>query len=182
MGRYCKMIGKLLPGLAVLLLLGGCSHKSGYADLDKFMAQARSKPRGHVQPLPEFQSYQSFTYSASGRRSPFEPPVEVKLAKIQQPQSTVKPDFNRPKEALEHFDLSNLTMVGTLQKDGPGHPLWALISDGQGGIHRVKVGNHMGKNYGRIVAITETHIDLVEIVPNGHGGWVKRPRTLKLHE
>lgn len=174
---------KLLLGALLVTLLSACSSGSGYSDLDQFMAQARSKPRGHVQPLPEFKSYQSFTYSAAGRRSPFEPPVEVKLAEIQQQkQSTIKPDFNRPKEVLEQFDLSNLKMVGTIRKDGPGHSLWALVSDGQGGIHRVKVGSHMGKNYGRIVKITETRIDLIEIVPNGHGGWVKRPRTLKLSE
>jgi len=173
---------KALLGVLLVTLLSACTNNSGYADLDKFMAQARSKPRGHVQPLPEFKSYQSFTYSAAGRRAPFEPPAEVKLADIQQQKSTIKPDFNRPKEVLEHFDLTNLHMVGTIRKDGSDHHLWALVSDGQGGIHRVKVGNHMGKNYGRIMAITDTRIDLVEIVPNGHGGWVKRPRTLKLSE
>ena len=166
-----------------LSFLTACSQSHhGYADLDKFMAQARSAPRGHVQPLPQFKAYEAFTYSEAGKRSPFDPPVDAKLAMLQKEHSSsIKPDFNRPKEVLENFDLSNLKMVGTLHKNG-SKTLWALVSDGQGGVHRVRVGNHMGKNYGRIVSITETQIQLVEIVPDGHGGWVQRPRTLSLNE
>ncbi|MEC7728529.1 MAG: pilus assembly protein PilP, partial [Pseudomonadota bacterium] len=51
-----------------------------------------------------------------------------------------------------------------------------------GGIHRVRTGNYMGQNYGRIVGVSETRIELIEIVPNGRGGWVERPRSLTLEE
>ena len=173
---------RILLGAALVTLVAGCSAGGGYSDLDQFMTQAREKPRGHVDPLPQFKAYESFTYSAADRRSPFEPPIDAKLAQVQQQQdSSIKPDFNRPKEPLEDFDLKQLKMVGTLRKAG-GNTLWALVSDGQGGIHRVRLGNHMGKSYGRVVAITDTHVDIVEIVPNGHGGWVERPRTLNLEE
>lgn len=173
---------KLLGMAFVMLFLTACTQNHGYADLDKFMAQARSAPRGHVEPLPQFKAYEAFTYSEAGKRSPFDPPVDAKLAMLQKEHtSSIKPDFNRPKEVLENFDLKSLKMVGTLHKAG-SKTLWALVSDGQGGIHRVRVGNHMGKNYGRIVSITETQIQLVEIVPDGHGGWVERPRTLSLNE
>ena len=38
----------------------------------------------------------------------------------------------------------------------------------------------MGMNQGRIVGISPTQIDLVEIVPDGRDGYVERPRTLVL--
>lgn len=71
-------------------------------------------------------------------------------------------------------------MVGTLQ--GPSGDLYALVKDSTGGIHRVRSGNHLGQNYGRIVGVSDTRIELIEIVPNGQGGWVERPRSLTLNE
>ncbi|WP_336368375.1 pilus assembly protein PilP [Marinobacter sp. C2H3] len=168
-------------GLCLMGLLTACSQSNGFSDLDRFMEEARAKPRGHVEPLPEFKAYEAFSYSAADRRSPFEPPVEVQLTMMnEQPASTVEPDLDRPKEALENFDLKELSMVGTLQ--GPSGDLYALVKDSTGGIHRVRSGNHLGQNYGRIVGVSDTRIELIEIVPNGQGGWVERPRSLTLNE
>ncbi|MFE8072857.1 pilus assembly protein PilP [Marinobacteraceae bacterium S3BR75-40.1] len=167
----------------VLAALSGCSSDSGFKDLDRFMKEARNAPRGVVEPLPEFKAYEAFTYKSANRRSPFEPPVDVELAvkEQQKADSNVKPDENRPKEPLEQYSLSDLKMVGTLKR-AESDELWALVSDAEGGIHRVRPGNHMGKNYGRVVNITDTRMELIEIVPNGQGGWVERPRTLSLSE
>lgn len=168
--------------LAALVLTGlvGCSSESGFADLDRFMEEARSAPRGVVEPLPEFQAYEAFEYSAADRRAPFEPPIEVRLTMVEeQARQDVKPDLDRPKELLENFNLADLKMVGSLKRDGES-TLWALISDKEGGIHRVRPGNFMGKNFGRIVGINDSLIELIEIVPSGHGGWVERPRTLSI--
>ena len=68
-------------------------------------------------------------------------------------------------------------MVGTLQQQ---EVLWALMQDRDGGVHRVKKGNYLGRNHGRIIDASETYIAIVEIVPNGVDGWVERPRTIKL--
>ena len=38
----------------------------------------------------------------------------------------------------------------------------------------------MGQNYGEITEISEYKINLLEIVPDGLGGWLKRPRTIPL--
>ncbi len=40
----------------------------------------------------------------------------------------------------------------------------------------------MGRNHGRINAITDTQIDVVEIVPTGDGGWLERPQSILLNE
>ncbi|KEF29741.1 MAG: pilus assembly protein PilP [Gammaproteobacteria bacterium] len=168
-------------GVCLVTFLTACSQGGGFADLDKFMADTRAKPRGHVEPLPEFKAYEAFSYSAADRRAPFEPPIDVQLTMVDnEPVSDVEPNLDRPREVLENFDLKSLNMVGTLQRVEGG--LFALIKDSTGGIHRVRAGNYMGQNYGRIVGISETRIELIEIVPNGRGGWVERPRSLTLDE
>jgi len=174
----------LLPLLASgLMCLTACSSNSGFSDLDRFMKEIDAKPRGRIEALPEVKVYRAFTYSAANRRSPFLPPEDVVVndVEIQKDQSTVKPNLDRAKEVLESFQLAELEMVGTIQK-GEKDTLWALISDDSGGVHMAKAGQFMGLNYGRIVEITEGRLDLIEIVPNGYGGWLERPRIITLED
>ena len=63
-----------------------------------------------------------------------------------------------------------------------GGPLFALILDPTGATNRVKVGDHMGKNFGRVIEVSESSVSVMEIVPDGKDGWVERPRVLKLVE
>jgi type IV pilus assembly protein PilP len=49
-------------------------------------------------------------------------------------------------------------------------------------VHRLKVGDYLGRNEGRIVAISSAQVDVVEIVPDGQGAWLERPRTIPLKE
>ena len=69
-------------------------------------------------------------------------------------------------------------MVGTLRND---RELFALVN-GAGGVHRVKVGDYLGRNHGKIILIDESKVDVMEIVPDGEGGWLERPRSLTLKE
>ena len=49
----------------------GCS--GGQSDLQKWIAETKKKPGGRIQALPEVKPYESFVYSASNLRSPFQP-------------------------------------------------------------------------------------------------------------
>lgn len=168
-------------GVCMASLLTACSQGEGFADIDQYMAETRAKPRGHVEPLPEFKAYEAFSYSAADRRAPFEVPIEVQLTMVDQsPESNVEPDLDRPKEVLENYGLTELKMVGTLRD--AGGDLFGLVADSEGGVHRVRSGNYMGTNYGRIIGVSESRIELIEIVPNGRGGWVERPRSLSMDE
>ncbi|MBU6953940.1 pilus assembly protein PilP [Hahella sp. HN01] len=162
--------------------VGGCSSNAGFDDLQAFVKEVKARPKKRIEPLPEPKAYQAFSYSTANRRSPFAPPQELKLAQIEdKPKSNVKPDFDRPPELLESFPIGSMSMVGTINKDGET-TLYALVNDGQGGIHRVRKGQYMGKNHGRVVSISDTGVDIVEIVSDGQGGWFERPRTLGLKE
>jgi type IV pilus assembly protein PilP len=160
----------------VLALLSACDNQ-GYQDLDEFMAGKKASPAGAIKPIPPFKAYKAFTYGAAALRSPFDKPIEVREITRLQIASNVTPDKNRVKEYLEQFSLDSLKMVGTLQQGGS---LWALMQDKDGGVHRVKEGSYIGRNFGRIVTATDSYLQVIEIIPNGVDGWVERPRTIKL--
>jgi type IV pilus assembly protein PilP len=77
------------------------------------------------------------------------------------------------------FALDSLKMVGTV---GVGAGIEALVKDPGGVIHRVHSNEYMGQNYGRVTGIADDHIDLVELVPNGNGGWMERSASMGLGE
>jgi type IV pilus assembly protein PilP len=168
-----------LPSAALLALaLGGCSFGDNHSDLDNYIEEVKSRPEGPIEPLPPLRTYEAFVYKVTAKRSPFDRPVEVNEV-VQQGDPKIQPDWAREKEYLESFGVDALSMVGTLNTEGV---FWVLIKDALGGINRVKLGNYLGKDHGKIVAATKTQIDLVEIVSDGLGGWLQRPRTLKLFE
>lgn len=162
---------------AAMILLGGCSS-GGVDDLDAFMADKRARPGGVIEPIPTFKAYEAFAYSATTMRSPFDRPVQVRDVTQLQAQSDVQPDESRPRELLEQFTLDSLRMVGRLSRGGTN---WTLIMDPNGGIHRVTVGNYLGRDHGKITDMGEAFVAVVEIVSDGtENGWVERPRTIEL--
>lgn len=170
--------------LAASLWLQGCSQVEDTGDLRQYVRETQAQPSGRIEPLPEFEPYESFLYRATSLRGPFQPLVEVAPAEEEDgeaPRNNLKPDFDRPKEPLESFKLESLKMVGTIRMSGADH-LSALIRDPNGEIHQVHPDTHLGRDYGKITKISETQVDLVEIVPDGRDGWMKRPRNLVLLE
>lgn len=163
--------------LVSILLVSGCGG-SDFSDLQGYMDEVRARPRGEIEPLPKFQPYESFTYSAAALRSPFQPPIKLEMADRQKGSKDVKPDETRTKQFLEGFNIENFVMVGTLANDAG---TFALVS-GAGGVHRVRVGDYLGRNHGRIIAVDESKVDVIEIVPDGEGGWLERPRSLSIKE
>ncbi|ANH96200.1 pilus assembly protein PilP [Pseudomonas koreensis] len=162
----------------VLLGLSGCGSSDEFSDLDAYMNEVRLRPAGKIEPTPTFRSYPTFTYSAANLRSPFSRQVRVDLAGQQRGARNVKPDPNRVKQYLEGFNIEQFEMVGTISNASGS---FALLR-GAGGVHRLKVGDYLGRNDGRIVAISASQVDVVEIVPDGEGAWLERPRTIPLKE
>lgn len=173
-----RNIFNALSVLLLAVLLTACSGND-FSDIDRFIADARSEPRGVIDPIPVFKPYKAFRYNAASKRAPFDVPVQVRQVANLYKTSNVKPDPKRVLEQLESFNLESLAMVGTLERGGQR---WALVDDGTGAVHQVLVGNYMGRNHGRIVEVNADNVSLVEIVANGPDSWVERPRTLNLKE
>jgi type IV pilus assembly protein PilP len=171
--------GRILTIGIMSIIISGCYGQKGLGDIKAYMADIRSQPHGRIEPLPEFHAYEAFTYKASELRSPFAKPVVVEVVETEVKESlNLFPDFDRAKEYLERFPITTLAMVGTLSREGDD--LWALISDENGDVHRVKMGNYLGQNHGQIVEVNELGLQVLEIVPDGDGGWVQRPRAIQI--
>ncbi|NLY57257.1 MAG: pilus assembly protein PilP [Gammaproteobacteria bacterium] len=175
MSAYRPFAGGLLILGAVML--GGC-NQSEFSDLQVFMEETRARPAGAIEPLPEVKPYEAFTYGASSLRSPFQPPVRIDLAQRERGSQDIRPDEDRTRQFLEGFNIEGFEMVGVLSNQ---QGMQALVR-GAGSVHRVKIGDYLGRNHGRVTSIEEGRVDVVEIVPDGEGGWLERPRTLSLPE
>lgn len=161
------------------LLLVACSRTGGMEDLQQYVTEVTLRPGGDVEPMPVFLPYEAFTYSAASMRSPFDVPVMAGAAEGDEPANQVQPDFDRVQEPLESFGLPGLSMVGMITRN---NRYLALIRDETGMIHRVGVGNYLGRNHGRIVSVNATATEVIEIVPSGNGGWLERPQTLMMQQ
>ena len=152
--------------LMLIALLVGCDSNNDFADLQGFMADVKAKPKGAIEPLPKFQAYEAFTYNAAALRSPFQPPIKIDLVQREKGSKEIKPDETRVKQFLEGFNIETFEMVGTLKNETGSY---ALVK-GAGGVHRVRAGDYLGRNHGKIMTIDESKIDVMEIVPDGEGG------------
>jgi type IV pilus assembly protein PilP len=162
----------LISGCIVAALsLAGCG--SGLDDLRGEIEKAKARPGGRIEPLPEVVPYESYAYSQSGERSPF-----LQSAAGEAPGGP-RPDSKRAREYLEQFPLDTLRMVGTLKLGGSNY---GLVQTKDGLIHRVVPGNHLGQNDGRVTSINDARIAVIEIVPDGLGGYIERQAALALSD
>jgi type IV pilus assembly protein PilP len=166
---------RLMLLLAAVIALGGCTR--GTSDLRQWVAQQKAKKGAPLPPLPVIKTFETFVYKDQALRDPFAPsPAETQHGNK---MSGPRPDQNRPRQPLEAFALDSLKMVGTIGVDSN---MEALIKDPGGVIHQVHKNDYMGQNYGRVTDIAADHINLVELVPNGSGGWMERKASIALDE
>ena len=60
--------------------------------------------------------------------------------------------------------------------------MYGLVQTQDGLVHRVLPGNHLGQNDGRVLSVSASEIALEELVPDGIGGFYKRPAAIGLGE
>ncbi|TVT59692.1 MAG: pilus assembly protein PilP [Sedimenticola thiotaurini] len=162
--------------LMAVYLLTGCADR-GMHDLKGYVDEVKSRKAGHIEPLPEIKPIETFAYISDGRRSPFVAQDQNEESGGQAEGVGLSPDFNRRKEELESYPLDSLRMVGLLEQLGV---TWALVQTQERTIHRVRTGNYLGTNHGQITQISETQIELTEIIPDGQGGYRERQASLAL--
>jgi len=159
------------------LVLAGCGPDMD--ELDRYINEIKAKPGGRIEPLPEITPYEVFTYvaDAEGVRSPFIP--DTPQVATTGEHGGIGPDPDRSREFLEGFPLDTLSMVGTLYI---GETMYGLVQTSDGLIHRVVPGNYLGQNDGRIANISESEIELVEIISDGIGGYIERDAAISLSD
>jgi type IV pilus assembly protein PilP len=160
------------------LALASCSGEQ-HSDLRQFVKDSDNMPRGRIPPLPEVKPYEPFEYAAFDLVDPFLPRKIASGKPAARKSDDPRLDPNRRKGPLEAFPLENLKMVGTLQQKREN---FALILTPDKNLYRVKSGDFMGQNFGRIVEISETSIKLKELVQDSGSDWKEEDRTMLLLE
>jgi len=184
--RYIRLT--IVP-LAILSIAGCVS--GDMSDLEKQVSEIMSKPGGRLEPLPEIKPYEAYVYESgkSEARNPFKRfyVVEQSLA-IEESTGPVDDGLteelrneiqNRNREELEGFELDSIKMVGTLHNED-NH--WGIVLDPGGIVHRVKTGNYIGLNIGKITSIEEEQIEVREIIKDSSGRYEERKALLPLTE
>ncbi|MFL1388603.1 pilus assembly protein PilP [Pseudomonas tritici] len=118
---------------------------------------------------------QPFVYDSLGLRDPFQL-LAVQVDHVSGRPARA-PDLSRPRGVLESLPMEQFEMVGTLSRGVRAFALLRAASK----VHRLAVGDYLGPDHGRITAIHERYIELVELFPDGQGAWLERPRTLVLN-
>lgn len=163
----------LLLGAMCLVVSGlsACSSKDD--ELEAFIENTKKEAGGRVEPLPELKPYETYAYESGDMRSPFMPGGSGASS-----AGALRPDSRRNREFLEQFSLDTLRMVGTLRL---ADRTYGLVKTKDGLVHRVLPGNYMGQADGKVTEVTPSKISLVEIVPDGLGGYMERPASLALN-
>lgn len=158
------------------LLLSACGS-GDMQDLRDFVANSGADMRGKVEPPPEIKPYETFSYdNATALPDPFKPrKSEIRNARA----GSNQPDFDRPREEMEEFPLDTMKMVGFLYRNNLPH---AVIRPSDGKLRRIRVGNYLGQNFGKVISISETEVKIKEMVQDSAGDWSERESALQLIE
>ena len=181
---------KLAAILSVFLCTSGCVS-SDMTDLEKQVSTIMSAPGGKLDPLPEIKPYEAYVYESGkiGANNPFKRfYIQEQSIALEDKKGPVDDGLteemrneiqNRNREELERFELDSLKMVGTLQNEEDN---WGIVIDPGGIVHRVKTGNYVGLNIGKITSIVEEQIEIREIIKDSNGRYEERMVLLPLIE
>ena len=160
--------------VAIVLFTVAACDQEGFEDLESFVRESGTGLKGKVDPLPGIQPLEHFVYQAFELPDPFS---SRRGKQDESSQNELRPNLERPKEALENFPLENIAMVGSLQR---GKYIFALVKAPDNTVYRVKTGNYLGQNFGLITKISENEIKLREITRDSTDEWVERVSVLIL--
>jgi type IV pilus assembly protein PilP len=176
--RSLKQINaiRIVMPLALAMLISGCYQED---NLNRYIEEVKARPATPIAPIPAVKTYTPYKYEGLTGRDPFRQSISEGAEQVAQsgPSKGPRPDLQRPREYLERYELDTLEMVGTFSKETSD---WALIKDPDGVVHRVAVGNYMGKNHGKINAISADEVGLSEFITDGVGGWLVRDASIAL--
>lgn len=178
---------RLLLCSCFLIMFSGCVSRD-MGDLETRVEEIMARPGSRIEPLPEIKPYEAYTYRSGqeGKNSPFK--LFYVMEKVELDEEIVDTGLteemereikDRNREELELFELDSLRMVGTIEDNDSN---WGVVLDPDGVVHRVKAGNYLGVNIGKIINIFEDRIELREIVQDSNGRWEEREAALALIE
>lgn len=170
----------------VFLLSGmvlGCSS-GNHDDVKQWMAENSKGLRGNVPKLPEVQPYEAVPYDVQGLIDPFKPgklEPEGQSKKSAGKDGAFQPDFEARElrnNLLEKYPLESLKMIGFLNVNK--RPMAVIQVEDK--VKQIKVGDYLGLDFGMVTKITDSELELRELVQDSSGDWSERKSTLNLQK
>lgn len=158
------------------LIIMGC--KANQEPLDLYIQQVEQQVRKEAVQLDPAPQLLVQAYTQRTGREPFVLPREA----IVQTQPIVKKDCWQPRARsksgrLERFPLAQLRLKGVM---GSGGKVSGLVQTPVGSVVKVKHGQYMGLNHGRVTQVNAKYLLINETLPDGLGCWYKRNVKLAL--
>ena len=190
MKKSSKYHLNLFLSIVAMLLLSACVSRDD-SELRLQVEEILARPPGRIEPLPEVQFYEAYSYQSADKTSPFEWYLKTREEQLVEEGSGLSKEqereiYQRNKEELEQFDLEALQLVGWISQDEESindfgdSELYGIIVDSNSSIHRVGVGNYLGKDFGKVTEIQQDRIILREIYQDSSGRWQERDAQLVL--
>jgi type IV pilus assembly protein PilP len=157
--------------LCPLLLLGCASEE--HQDLRTWMREEAKGMKGKVPSLPEIAAFPVVAYETEALTQPF---AAGKIVTLEAVADKSAPDRSRPKQPLEIFPIEDLKVVGIIMA---GTVPYALIqTPAPNKPKHVRVGEYMGRSFGKITAISRESVTVLETVKDAGGAWVEQEKVL----
>ncbi|GAA05225.1 pilus assembly protein PilP [Photobacterium leiognathi] len=166
---------KVLWLLPIVIGLVGC--KANDDSVEQFIATTHSEAKARVKPLPESFVFTAETFVMTSKRVPFVKPIPEQLLAKEDTGTCWQPQLDRPLSKLEEFALEKLAMKGAI---GNNKQLWGLVFTPEGDLMKIKPGQYIGLNRGKVLTVSDKEIEIEETLPDGKGCWLKRPTKLAL--
>lgn len=158
--------------------LAGCDSAQSTAPIQAYLQAVQARPGAAIPPVPGVLPQRVFIYEAVALRSPFQVSSEGGTGGWQTSLVEGGLESDRAREVLEGVDLAQFEMVGTLFNALEANALLRV----NGVVHRLKVGDYLGRNNGQVTSIGAAHVEVFEVVSDGRGGWLERSLTIPLKQ
>jgi type IV pilus assembly protein PilP len=158
--------------ILLLPLLAGCAAEQ-HQDLREWMREEAKTMRGKVAPLPEIAAFPVVAYETETLTPPF---ASGKIVTLEAVADKTAPDRSRPQQPLEIFPIEDLKVMGIIMA---GPVPYALIQTPPPNKPKhVRVGEYMGRSFGRITQISRDSVTVLETVKDANGAWVAQEKVL----
>ncbi len=159
-----------------VVLLSACG--ANIDDLVAYTEKVKQTTTVTIDAYPEFKKLDPVSYEATNLRSPFKRSLNTEtVEKVVSSPKCNQPNLGRKKQALESYGIDAMQMSGVFTTNGKR---FALISANDGSLHKASIGTYIGLFHGRIVSITNSEIQIKEMLPDGGGCWKEKIATMSM--
>jgi type IV pilus assembly protein PilP len=170
-----------------ILLIALCGFLSACAggdheELKQWMAENSKDMRGNIPKLPEVKPYEPVPYEVESVIDPFKPSKiepESKYKQVAGKGGAFQPDFEAREvrnSLLEKYPIESLKMIGYMNVNK--RPMAVVQVEDK--VKQVKVGDYMGLDFGMVTQISDTEVQLRELIQDSAGDWTERKSSLYL--